>query len=116
MRIAENDWCAHVDQFIDEEQTALEHLLVDEDGASRLRNDHQRYADQVWRESGPGCVRYGEDRAVNKAFDRIAFLCRNINVVTAELHLYPEAPEYFRYNAEHFDAAVANGKLRLRHG
>ena len=36
VRVAEDDLCAHVNQFVHEEETAFEHLLVDEDRAASL--------------------------------------------------------------------------------
>ena len=36
MGVAENYLCAHIDQFVDEEQTALKHLLMEQYTASGL--------------------------------------------------------------------------------
>ena len=41
MRIAENDLSPHVDQFVCEEETALEHLLMDQNAALALGCDNQ---------------------------------------------------------------------------
>src|SRR5262249_20893773 len=41
MRVAEDDPRPHVDELVDEEQPALEHLLEDEHGAPGLRGDSE---------------------------------------------------------------------------
>ena len=49
--VAKNDLCAHIDEFVDEEQTAFEHLLMYEHGAFSLCRHHEHYADEVGSES-----------------------------------------------------------------
>ena len=41
VRVAEDDLCAHVDQFIHEEEARFEHLLVNEDRTAGLRGYNQ---------------------------------------------------------------------------
>ena len=45
--VAEDDLGAHVDELVDEEQAALEHLLVYEHAALALGGDHQQNAQKV---------------------------------------------------------------------
>ena len=47
VRIAKNNLCAHVDQFIDKEKTALEHLLMNQYTTFCLGSHYQHDAQQV---------------------------------------------------------------------
>src|SRR5690606_33686970 len=58
VRVAENDLGAHVDEFIDKEQPAFKHFLVDKHCTSSLRGHHKHDADQVGGKAWPGGVRY----------------------------------------------------------
>ena len=69
MRVAEDDPGAHPDELVDEEETALEHLLEDEHGAVRLRRRHDRDRGQVGRERGPGAVLDLRDLAAEVVLD-----------------------------------------------
>ena len=66
MGITENDLCAHVDELIHKEQTALEHLLMDEHRASRLCSNNEKHRQQVGREARPWSVCQSHDRTVDK--------------------------------------------------
>ena len=43
VRIAEDNLCTHVNEFIDEEQTALKHLLMEEHAATSLSGYHDEH-------------------------------------------------------------------------
>ena len=56
MWIAQNDLRTHADQLVHEIESALEHLLVNQHRASRLRRHDDRDTHQVGREGWPGRV------------------------------------------------------------
>ena len=87
VRVAEDDLRAHVDEFVDEEQAALEHLLVDERGAFGLGGHHQNDTDKVGGEAGPRRVGDGEDAAVHEGLHLVMFLRGNEDVVATKIHL-----------------------------
>ena len=53
VRVAQDDLSSHVDELVNEEQTALKHFLVDEHCALGLCGYHKHDAQQVWRQSWP---------------------------------------------------------------
>src|SRR5690606_6126596 len=116
MRIAEYDLCTHIDKLVDEEEAAFKHLLMDEDGAGCLCGDNKYNTDEVRCKPWPWGIRHGQDRAVDESLDSIAFLRGDVNVVATKLHFDAKTTEDFRYDTEHLDAAVTDGKFRLRHG
>ena len=87
VRVAEDDLRAHVDEFVDEKQTALEHFLVDEHGAFGLRGHHQNDTDKVRCEAGPGRIGHGEDAAVHEGLHLVMRLRGNEDVVATVFHL-----------------------------
>ena len=50
--VAENDLRTHIDELVDEEQAALEHLLVEEHRPACLGGNGDEHAEQVGGESG----------------------------------------------------------------
>lgn len=54
VRVAEDDLRAHVDELVDEEETALEHLLMDKHGAAGLGGYDEEHGEQVRRRPGHG--------------------------------------------------------------
>ena len=66
VRIAEDDLRTHVDEFIDEEQAAFEHLLMEKHAASGLGGYHDEYREKVGCQSGPGGICQGHDGTVDK--------------------------------------------------
>ena len=56
MRITEDDLCAHVDELIDEEESAFEHLLVNQHGTFGLCGCNKEHAEQVRCESRPWSI------------------------------------------------------------
>lgn len=51
VRVAENDLCPHVDKFINEEETALKHFLMEQHTATGLRSHNEQNGDKVGGES-----------------------------------------------------------------
>ena len=116
VRVAEDDLRTHVDELVDEEEAALEHLLVYEHGTLCLRRHHEEYRQQVGREAGPRGVGDGHYGAVDEALDGVVLLLGNVYVVAALLEAYSEAGELCRYDAEVVVRDILYRKLRLRHG
>ena len=82
MRIAKNDLRSHVDQFVDKEETAFEHLLMDQHTADSLRRHNEEDTQQVRRQSRPGSIVNRHNRAVDKRLDLIRIVCRDMDIVT----------------------------------
>ena len=54
VRIAQHYLCTHIDQTVDEEQTALEHLLMYQHRAATLRGHYEHHRQQVGRQPRHG--------------------------------------------------------------
>ena len=61
VRVAQDDLGTHVNEFVHKEESALKHLLMNQDAAVGLRCHHQQDAQQVGRESGPDGVGQRQD-------------------------------------------------------
>ena len=116
MRVAEDNLGAHVDELIDEEQTALEHLLMEQDGAARLGGYHDEHAEQVGRQSGPGGISQCHDGAIDKRVDYIVLLAGDIQVVTIHLHTDTQSAKGFRNDAQVLDGDVFDADAVATHG
>ena len=93
VRVAQDDARAHLDQLVDEEQPALEHLLVDQDGALGLGGHDQRDAQQVGGKGRPGRVVDLGHGAVQVRRDGQALPGRHEDVVAANLDLDAQSLE-----------------------
>ena len=82
VRIAKNDLRSHVDQFVDKEETAFEHLLMDQHTADSLRRHNEEDTQSVRRQSRPGSIGNRHNRAVDKRLDLIRIVCRDMDIVT----------------------------------
>ncbi len=116
VRIAEDDLGAHVYEAVNEEQPALEHLLVDEDAAFALGGYDQHHGQKVRGEAGPGGIGKGHDGTVQEGLNLVAFLLRDKDIVPSLLQVYAKAAEGVRDDAEVVvryvldgDAAAADG-------
>ncbi|MPM90402.1 hypothetical protein SDC9_137523 [bioreactor metagenome] len=78
MRVAQNNLRTHIDKLIHEKQAALKHFLVYQYAAFGFGGNNQHHAQQVGGEAGPRCIGNGENRAVDKRFDGVMFLRRNV--------------------------------------
>src|SRR5688572_18678016 len=88
---------------------------MNEHGSFCLRCNNENDTDQVRREARPWCIRYSQDRAVNKSIQFISFLGGNVNIITPEFHFYSKPFKGIWNNAQHIDAAVLDGDLGLCH-
>ena len=104
--VAEDYLRAHVDQFVNEEQAALEHLLVEQHAAPRLCGDDEQHGEQVGREARPGRVGQGHDGAVDERFYLVMLPVGYYEVVAVNVYSDAELAEGFRYDAE-----VAHGDV-----
>ena len=61
MRVAKNDLSSHIYQSVDEEQSALKHLLMEKHGTLGLRGHHNQDAQQVGGKPRPRRVTDGHE-------------------------------------------------------
>ena len=54
--VTKNDLRTHIDEFVDKEKSALEHLLVEEHTSLCLCGDDEQHREQVGGKSWPRCV------------------------------------------------------------
>src|ERR1700754_2886748 len=93
VRIAEDDLGAHIDQLVDKEKTAFEHLLMNEHGPFGLCGYDKDDAEQVRGKPRPGIVVDGQHRTVEEGLDLIYILLGNIDIVSAKFELNAELSE-----------------------
>ena len=91
--VTKDDLCTHVDQFVDEEETRLEHLLMDQYRSACLGGYDEHHAQQVRRQSRPRGIRYRQDRTVQEGVDLIMFLRRNHDIVAIYVNTDTQPPE-----------------------
>ena len=115
VRVAEDNLGAHIDKLVDEEETALEHLLMDKDAALSLRSDDEEDAEEVWSEARPRGVCYRHYRAVDKGVDLIVVLGRNMDIVVLDVEVDTHTAEDEGSYAEVLDAGVLDTDIALRH-
>ena len=99
MRVAENYARSHVNELVDEEETALKHLLVYEHRTGSLGGYHKEDAQQVGRQTGPRSIRKRHYTAVYEGLNLIAVVGRHNDVVVMETQVYAEASEGVRHDA-----------------
>ena len=116
VRVAEDNLCAHVNEAVHKEQTALEHLLVNEHASLALGGHHQHHGQQVRREARPGGVGKGHDGAVQERVYLVALLRGNVNIVSLLLQLDAQAAERVRNNAQVIVRHVFDGEAALADG
>ena len=100
VRVAKYNLCAHIYELVDEEESTLEHLLVNKYRSARLSCNHDEHRKQVGRESGPRRIGKSHDRAVEKRVDNIVRLVRNVEIVAVYVNLHAEPVEGVWNNAE----------------
>src|SRR6218665_3392583 len=98
MWVAKNDLCTHINQFINKEQAAFKHLLVYQYRSFGLYGCYQYNRNQVRRKARPWGIIDGQNRTINQRTDFIMGLCRNMNIISSELHLDTQFLENIRYN------------------
>ena len=96
MRVAKDNLRTHVDEFIHKEETALEHLLMEEDTTASLGSHYQQDGEKVWSQAWPRSIRESHDGAVDEGIDDIMLLFRNKEVVALYLDFHTQAAEGIR--------------------
>jgi len=88
VRVAQDDLRPHVYKFINKEQPAFEHFLMDNDLPFGLGGHHQDDTEQVGGESGPGRIGNREDRTIYIVLNLITvFMLRDKYIVTTSFKL-----------------------------
>ena len=115
MGIAEDDLRTHVDELVDKEQTALEHLLVEEHRASGLGGYGDKYGQEVGCESRPRSIGQRHDGAVDERLYLIMAHGGNKQVVTLFLHLDAHAAESVGDDAQVLHRHILNPHAFAHH-
>ena len=100
VRVAKYYLCTHIDEFVHEKESALEHFLVYQDTAFGLCGDYEHYTEQVGRKPGPRSVGYGHYGTVHKRLYSVAFLLGDEYGVATLLYVYAQTPETIGNDAE----------------
>ena len=114
--VAENNLGTHVDELVDEEQAALEHLLMEQHGTAGLGGHNDQHRQQVGRQARPRGVSERHDGAVDERVDDVVLLVRYIEVVAVDLNLNTEAAEGIGDDAEVVDRDVLDADAVAAHG
>ena len=96
MWVAEDNLCAHIDELIHKEETALKHLLMNEDCPLGLCCHNEEDAQQVWRQSWPRRIGYGEDRTIHKGLYLVALSGGYDEVIASLYDLDAELAKHLR--------------------
>ena len=100
MWVAQDNLRPHVDEFIDEEQAALEHLLVDEYRTLGLSAHDEEHAQKVGRQARPGRVGQRHERAVEEGLYLVVVVARDEDVVALLFHADAQTAEGGRDDAQ----------------
>src|SRR5690606_4031789 len=83
MRIAQDNFCPHIDEFVYKKQPAFKHFLMNQNTAAGLCGHHENNAEQIGGESRPGCIADSHNRSIDKTLNLITvFMFGNINVIS----------------------------------
>ena len=115
VRVAEDDLCAHIDEFIDEKQATFKHFLMDEHRSASLRGDNEQHREQVGRQARPRRIGEGHNGAVDERFHGVVRLSWNENVVAFHLDFDAEALKCVGNDAEVFERHVFDGDAVADH-
>ena len=113
--VTQDNLRTHIYELIDEEQAALEHLLVDEHSTLSLRCHNQEDRQQIGREAWPWSIGNGHNRAIDEALDAIVLLRRNKYIVTTLLEADTHACKLLGNDAEVVVRHILDGELRACH-
>src|SRR5690606_3687397 len=84
VRIAQDDFGSHINEFIYEKQTTFKHFLMNQNASSSLSCYYQNNAQQIRSKPGPRSISNSQDRAVNVILNFVSvFVFWNINVITS---------------------------------
>ena len=115
VRIAKDDLSTHIDQFVNEEQSALEHLLMEQHRATSLGSYDDQHRQQVWRQSRPRGISQRHDRTIDKRLYLVVSLFGDNEVVAFYLHLHTQAAEGFRDEAKVLDRSILDSDAFATH-
>ena len=116
VRVAEDDLCAHVDEFVHEEESALKHLLMEEHRALGLCGYHDEHREQVGGQSGPGGVGQRHDGAVDEGVHLVVVLPGDDEVVALDVNPHAEPAEGIGDDAQVPDRHVLDADAVAHHG
>ena len=116
MGVAEDNLGTHVDELVDEEQAALEHLLVEQHGATSLGGYHDEHAEEVGGQSRPRCISQRHDGTVDKRVYHVVLLTWDIEVVALHLYADTQSAECLRNDAQVFDGHILDADAVATHG
>ena len=116
VRVAKDNLRAHVDKFIDEEQTALEHLLVEEHRSACLSSHRNEHGEQVRSQSWPRRIGNGHGGTVDERLNLVVALARHKEVVILDFHLDAHATEGIGNDAEVLERHVFDADAVTTHG
>ena len=114
--IAEDDLCAHVDELVNEEQTALKHLLMEKHAASSLGGHDDEYRQKVGRQSRPRGIGQRHDCTVDERLYLVVLLTGDIEVVTLSLDFHPQSAEGIRDDAKVIKRHIFDADAVATHG
>src|SRR5688572_12825524 len=114
MRIAQHDASAHADQLVDEEETRLEHLLVDDDDPFALRRRDEGDGHRIRGEGGPRLILELWHRAAEIAADHHVLLPGDDQVLSLDAADDAEPLEAHQSRAEVLHARTLDGDLGAR--
>ena len=112
--VAEDNLRTHVNQFIYEEEAALEHLLVYQHRAACLRRHYQDDRQQVRRQSGPWRIGDREDRPIDKRLYLIMLLRGDVDVIALLHHSDTQSAEGFGDDAQIAVGHILDGQFATR--
>ncbi len=87
-------------QLIHEEESALEHLLMEEHTSTSLCCHHEEHRQEVWGKSWPWGIGKRHDGAINKGIYDIVLLFRNQEVIALYLHPHTQSAESLRNDSQ----------------
>ena len=100
MGVAEDNLCAHIDESVNKEQTALEHLLVEQHRTASLCGYDDEYGEQVGSKSRPWCIGQRHDSTIDERVDNVVFLTRDEEIVAIFLDFDAQTSEGIGDDAE----------------
>src|SRR5690606_21443767 len=116
VRVAQNDFCSHIDEFIYEKQTTFEHFLVNQNASSSLSCYYQNDTQQIGSKSRPRSISNCQDRAINVVLNFVSvFVFWNIDIITSFLKSDSEFSESIRDDSQIFPTYVFNSNFTLGH-
>ena len=93
MRVAQDNLGTHIYQLVDEEQTALEHLLMYQYRAASLSSHYDEHRKEVRCESRPRCICQSQNGAVDERVDDVVRLTWDEEVVALYFYLNAQSAE-----------------------